>query len=292
MADPRIALLLAMADDELITGHRLSEWTGWVPYIEEDLALSSIAQDEIAHGRAMYELAVALGAGTDADALAFGRAPRDYRCAVVCERPNGDFAYTLARHWLYENADDVRTAALLDSSYKELVEALRVFRLEERYHLDHARTWFTRLAEGPVEARTRIATALSQVLPEALSLFEPLAGEEVLLADGVMPRSNDSLLAEWLARVAADLEAAGLEHVLENAGDVHVGELVPTSSGAAEVTESQPLRVPGIERRDGVWVHTGGFAGAGGRLGTRSDDFAALYEDMTGLYRGHPGATW
>src|SRR5438093_6228562 len=264
MDDPRLVLLLALADDELITGHRLGEWTGWVPYIEEDLALSSIAQDELAHARALYDIAVGIGAAVDVDALAFGRLPGEYRNAVMCERSNRDFAHTIARHYLYDTADDVRTEALLDSSFKELAEALRVFRLEERYHLEHARTWFSRLADGPVEAHHRFADALAQTVGEAIALFEPLPEEDALLDDGVLPICSEDLLGRWLDRIGAALESAGLERVLEANSERDVGELVPTSSGAAQVVEDgPPLRAPGGERRDGRWVHSCGLPAAG-----------------------------
>src|SRR2546428_1775954 len=95
--DPRLDLLLALADDELIIGHRHSEWTGWVPHLEEDLAFSSIAQDEMAHARLLYGLALPLmGDGWDEDRLALGREPAEYRNAVLCERPNRDWGYSLA----------------------------------------------------------------------------------------------------------------------------------------------------------------------------------------------------
>ena len=88
--DPRVTLVLALADDELILGHRHAEWTGWAPHIEEDLAFSSIAQDEMAHARLLYEL-LGESDGRDVDALAFGRSPDQYRNAVLCERPNADW---------------------------------------------------------------------------------------------------------------------------------------------------------------------------------------------------------
>ncbi len=295
MSNARITLLLALADDELMTGHRLGEWTGWVPYVEEDLALSSIAQDELAHAKALYEIACALGAAPDSDALAFGRAPEQYRNAVICERANVDFAFTLARHYLYDTSDDVRTESLLDSSFKDLAEVLRVFRLEERYHLEHAHTWFRRLADGPVDARHRFGDALTRVFPEAIALFEPLPDEAALVADGTMPAPDADLLARWLDRVAADLESVGLERVLESNAATSVGELVPTSSGAAEAAApGAPSSVAAVERRDGRWVHAGAFSGtgAGGRSGHHSDEFAPMWEEMTALYRAHPGATW
>ena len=290
--DPRLTLLLALADDELVMGHRLSEWTGWVPYVEEDLAMSSIAQDEMGHARALYEIASAMD-GRDVDALALGRDTGDYLHAVVCERPNRDYAYTAARHYLYDTADDVRLEALRTSSFKELAEVVRVLRIEEAYHLEHARAWFERLATGPVEARQRFGDALAEALPEAMAIFEPLPDEGALVADGTMAASNEDLLTRWLATIGADLEHVGLERVMEVGADADIGEVLPTSSGASEATGGRkPLRVPGLERRDGAWVHTGRFSGAGGRTGHHSDDFDALWREMTGLYRAHPGARW
>ena len=293
MSDARLDLLLALADDELVMGHRLSEWTGWVPYVEEDLAMSSIAQDEMGHARALYEIASVLGGG-DVDGLALGRAPEEYRHAVICERPNRDYAYTAARHYLYDTADDVRLEALAETTFKELAEAIRVLRIEERYHLEHARAWFRRLAMGPVEARQRFSDALADALPEAMAIFEPLPSEDALRADTTLPLSNEDMLSSWLERVGRDLEDVGLERVLEAGADAPVGEVLPTSSGASEVAElsGKPLRVPGLERQDGRWVHAGGFSGAGGRSGRHSEDFGPLWEEMTGLYRAHPGARW
>jgi ring-1,2-phenylacetyl-CoA epoxidase subunit PaaC len=294
VSDPRLALLLSLADDELIIGHRSSEWTGWVPYVEEDLALSSIAQDEIAHARALFEIASQLD-GRDVDALALGRDQDDYRNAVLCERTNRDFAFTIARHWLYDHADDVRLRALQESSFKELSEAVAVFRLEERYHLEHADAWFSRLANGPVEARARFTTALAQAFAEAMAIFEPLEDEGVLVEDGTLPRANEDLLAEWLEVIGTRLDEAGLEQVLSATEEGAAGEMIPTSSGAIEADEREvgaTLVVPGLERRAGRWVHTGGFGGAGGRQGRHSEDFEPLWQEMTGLYRAHPGARW
>src|SRR5919198_2686203 len=137
---PRSALLFSLADDELILGHRHAEWTGWAPHIEEDLAFSSIAQDEMAHARLLFELATPL-TGRDEDSLALGRQPDEYLNAVLCERPNGDWGYTVARQFLYDMADDVRLEALASSTWTELAEVVKVMRLEEKYHLDHARVW-------------------------------------------------------------------------------------------------------------------------------------------------------
>jgi ring-1,2-phenylacetyl-CoA epoxidase subunit PaaC len=283
--DPRTNLLLALADDELILGHRHSEWTGWAPHIEEDLAFSSIAQDEMAHARLLYELL-----GGDLDALALGRRPEEYHNAVLCERPNGDWGYSVARQYLYDTADAVRLDALARSSWKELADIVGVIQLEEKYHVDHAEAWFRRLATGPMEARQRFADGLSRGLSDAVALFEPLPGEDELVKDGVLPESNEELLGRWLEQLGAALEEVSLDYVFEHHGPLG-GEMVPTSSGEIEA-ESDELEVPGIVRREGRWVHEGGFGGAGGRHGRHSEDFEPLWEEMTKLYRDHPGATW
>lgn len=276
MSDPRASLLFALADDELILGHRLSEWTGWVPYIEEDLALSSIAQDEIAHARMLLDI-VSVIDGRDPDALALGRAPGDYRNAILCEQPNTDFAFTLARHWLYDHADDVRLRALQRSSFKELCEAVDVMLLEERYHLEHADAWFRRLADGPVDARHRFGEALANAIGMAEAVFEPVDDEPALVSDGVLPSSSDQMREEWRARIGGMLDDVGFDQVLAAHAEPATGEMVPTSSGEMESADvSSPLRA----------------AGTGGRRGDHSEHFEPLWEEMTALYRAHPGARW
>jgi ring-1,2-phenylacetyl-CoA epoxidase subunit PaaC len=287
--DPRLALLLALADDELILGHRHSQWTGWAPHLEEDLAFSSIAQDEIAHARILFELAGPL-TGRDPDSLALGREPGEYRNAWLCERPNGDWGYTIARQYLYDTADAVRVESLAESTWPELAEVMDLLQLEEKYHRDHAVTWFERLASGPsLTGRERFAEGLSATVGEAVALFEPLPAEEGLVKDGTLPRSNEDMLSQWLAQVGETLERFSLDYVLSRHGTM--GEMVPTGSG--EIPEpGEAFTVPGIARREGRWTHEGGFAGAGGRRGRRSEDFLPLWEEMTDMYRTFPGAKW
>jgi ring-1,2-phenylacetyl-CoA epoxidase subunit PaaC len=287
--DPRVTLLLAMADDELIIGHRHSEWTGWAPHLEEDIAFSSIAQDELAHARLLYGLMSSTWSDAgDEDRLALGREPAGYRNALLCERPNGDWGYTVARQYLYDRADAVRLAAVRASSWKDLADLAALMQLEEAYHLDHAETWVQRLATGPVTARRRLADGLEAAVPEALAVFEPIPGEAELVDQGVMPTSSHDQLATWLADLGASLEELSLDYVLER--HASIGEMVPTGSG--EVEPGETLTVPGVSRSDGTWVHTGGFQGSGGRAGRHSEDFGPLWEDLTGLYRAHPGAKW
>ena len=140
----RVELLLALADDELILGWRNSEWTGIAPFLEEDVAFSSIAQNEIGHARALYELA-ARELGTDADALAFDRPLDEYRSAPLVELRRLEWARTIARHWLYETADAIRLEALKGSDDPELAGIAAKIEREEVYHRIHAEMWVDRL---------------------------------------------------------------------------------------------------------------------------------------------------
>jgi ring-1,2-phenylacetyl-CoA epoxidase subunit PaaC len=163
-----VEAVLAFADDELVLGWRDSEWTGVAPFLEEDVAFSSIAQGEIGHARALYELAAGV-LGGDADALAFDRAPEDYRCAPLVElQLVHDWAATVARHWLYETADAIRVEAFLESDWAELAGLAAKMDREEAYHRMHARMWFERLS-----GEERFEAALGELWPYALGVLEP-----------------------------------------------------------------------------------------------------------------------
>jgi ring-1,2-phenylacetyl-CoA epoxidase subunit PaaC len=160
--------LLTLADDELILGWRNSEWTGIAPFLEEDVAFSSIAQTEIGHARAWYELA-AKGLGTDADSLAFDREPDEYCCAPFVElRFVPDWAQTIARHWLYETADAIRIQALMHLDNAEIAGLAEKIDREEAYHRMHAEMWADRLSEEP-----RFQQAVDELWPYALGVLEP-----------------------------------------------------------------------------------------------------------------------
>ena len=118
-ADPRLSLLLALADDELIIGHRHAEWTGWAPHIEEDLAFSSIAQDELAHARLLYGLVGAM-TGQGEDELAFGRAPAEYRNAVLPAEAKQDLMFVMSgtrRMWPLRNVGSLTDEYSLTSDW-------------------------------------------------------------------------------------------------------------------------------------------------------------------------------
>jgi ring-1,2-phenylacetyl-CoA epoxidase subunit PaaC len=168
----RARLLLDLADDELILGWRDSEWTGIAPDLEEDVAFSSIAQNEIGHARALYELA-ARDLGTTADELAFDRRPEEYRCAPLVQlRLAPEWARTIGRHWLYETADELRLAELRASDDAEVAGLAEKIDREEVYHRLHAQMWVDRLRASE-EGAQRLAEALDELWPYALGVLEP-----------------------------------------------------------------------------------------------------------------------
>ena len=176
MTEQEQQLLLEIADDELILGWRDSEWTGIAPLLEEDVAFSSIAQNEIGHARALYEL-VARERGTTADELAFDRSPDEYRCAQLVELRLLDWAQTIARHYLYEEADakQTRTAEAVGRCPRSPGLAAKIDR-EEAYHRMHAQMWHERLQNEPrfcrsvggasAAPRSRNAASTPSELPE------------------------------------------------------------------------------------------------------------------------------
>jgi ring-1,2-phenylacetyl-CoA epoxidase subunit PaaC len=162
-------LLLGLADDELIIGWRDSEWTGIAPMLEEDVAFSSIAQNEIGHARAVYDLL-----SDDADALAFDRKPEEYCCAPLVELHLLDWARTIARRWLYEVADEIRVAALMKDGDARVAGLAAKINREEAYHRMHAEMWRERLADTP-----QFRAAVDELWPYALGVL-PAAQRDAL----------------------------------------------------------------------------------------------------------------
>jgi ring-1,2-phenylacetyl-CoA epoxidase subunit PaaC len=156
--------LLAIADDELVLGWRDSEWTGIAPVLEEDVALSSIAQNEIGHARAVYQLLA-----DDPDALAFDRSPDEYRSSQLVElRFVPDWALTIARRVLYEAADELRLRRLMASGDAAVSGLAAKIDREEAYHRMHAELWHDRLRDEP-----RFLAAVDELFPYTLAMAEP-----------------------------------------------------------------------------------------------------------------------
>jgi ring-1,2-phenylacetyl-CoA epoxidase subunit PaaC len=211
-------LLLSVADDELVIGFWDSEWTGIAPMLEEDVATSSIAQDEIGHAKALYEL---LGDLTDddPDRIAFGREADDYRHAALLDHARGDWAFSVARRYLYETADAVRLAGLSRSSHAPLAGLAGKMRREETYHLLHAEAWLRRLADAP-DARDRLADPLRSLWRDAQEVFAPLDGEARLVTTGILPEPLAELHAAWDRSVRRTIEpVSGPLPPLQPSGD-------------------------------------------------------------------------
>ena len=279
MSDALVSLLTALGDDELIIGHRHSEWTGYAPHLEEDIAFSSIAQDEIGHASAYYAI-VANITGEHPDHIALGRDAGDYRNATLCERTNREWAYTLARHWLYDTADDVRLESLEQTSHKELGSLVTKLRREERYHLIHADAWMTRIAHGPVDGRSRLIEALTGAFVEAAGLFDAFEAEEQCVAEGLLPAPSKELLDRWTERVVRSLDELGLPPDI-GAHQDDSAEFLASSSG--DLIESDGGSATGLQPTATT---------TGGRRGQHSGEFAELWDVMTTTYRHHEGATW
>lgn len=258
MDDLRV-LLYQMADDELLMGHRASEWLGLGPHIEEDIAFASIAQDEVGHATAFYRLLEELGEG-EADELAFGRPPEARLNALFCERENGsgtylanptwDWATLLLRSWLYDEFDALRLGAAARSSYQPLAALAGKIGREERFHRLHHQTWMKRLA-GAEAGRERLRAALPAVWADAHGLFSLGA-----IAPGdIFPVTPEELWAEWLARVVPHLREWDLVGAL--AGDL-------------------TLKTAALD----------------GRQGHHTPALTALLETMGEVRRTAPGASW
>lgn len=278
MSGSLVAMLTALADDELILGHRHSEWTGFAPHIEEDVAFSSIAQDELGHAAAYYSI-IASVTDDNPDRLALGRETGEYRNAILCERDNQDWSYSLARHWLYDHADAIRLEALEGTAHDELRALVNKMRREERYHLIHADAWMTRVAHGPVEGRTKLIDAIAQAYDDATGLFEPFELEDEAVKEGWLPTPSDELRRRFEDRVSSALDELGVPTQFQRRADTSA-EFVASSSGDLIAGEGGNGRAE--PAHDGL----------GGRSGRRSPEFQVLWDDMTSMYRAHPGATW
>lgn len=201
-------LLYKMADDQLIIGHRNSEWTGIGPILEEDIAFSSMAQDKIGQSEHLYNLLNQLGEA-DADTIAFTRnAPQFHNCHLV-ELPIGEYDFSLLRHFLFDFAELLRFEALSNSSYQPLAMVAKKFKGEIKYHTMHANTWVYQLATGTVESKARMQNVLDKYWNTALGIFEPGPAEQVLIDENIFI-GEEALKQQWLDAVVPLLEKAGL----------------------------------------------------------------------------------
>ncbi|HET9137460.1 MAG TPA: 1,2-phenylacetyl-CoA epoxidase subunit PaaC [Candidatus Kapabacteria bacterium] len=202
-------LLYKIADSELVIGHRGSEWTGLGPILEEDIAFSSIAQDQLGHALANYTILNTEFGEATPDALAYTRKETDYKCCQFVELPIGEYDFSLMRHFLFDHSESLRYEMLMSSSFGPLAALAKKIKGELKYHILHADLWIQKLGNGTEESHARMQTALNEAMPYALGIFEPGKYEEELISSGVF--AGEKKLQElWLERITNVLDKAHL----------------------------------------------------------------------------------
>ena len=192
-------LLYRIADDQLILGHRNSEWTGMGPLLEEDIAFSSMAQDKLGQSLALYTLLQKLGEPAP-DTVAFMRNSAEFHNCIFVELPNGEYDFSLIRHFLYDTGLALRFQMLTASTFQPLAELATKIRGELRYHTLHANTWITQLGSATPESIRRLQSSLEYALPYALGMFETSPLENELIAEGIFP-GEDVLRNQWKGKI-------------------------------------------------------------------------------------------
>lgn len=239
---PLSEYLIALADDELILGHRDSEWTGHAPILEEDIAFANIALDEIGHARLWYELAAdQLGADKSRypDQAVYFRKAADFRCLQLIELPKGDWAFSMLRQYLFDAFEQHRLTGLIASKHKPLADVAARIRNEELYHLRHTRAWVPRLGQGTEESHRRMQAALDELWPYAQGLGAPLPGELELLGEAFVP-GGSSLFDMWKEEVTKTLTEAGLR-IPESVDNVQVDRTVHSEYFPALIADLQEV---------------------------------------------------
>jgi phenylacetate-CoA oxygenase PaaI subunit len=268
--------------------------------LEEDVAMSSIAQDEIGHARLFYQQASAL-TGTPVDQLAYGRQPEHYRQVQLVERHRGDWAFTIVRQFLYDTADQLRIESLKSSTYVPVAQDVAKIEREEVYHQMHVNVWLERLAHRTPEARQRLEQALELLWPDALGMFEPFSGEEALLSAGILTAPSASLQQDWLVSIAPIFERLHLvlPPEIRGANLLRADRLqpenhhsapsqLPTSPVESNFTSDKTATSQTSEDK----IFQPIDARTGGRRGQHTQDFRDLWEQMTMVYRMEPQAQW
>lgn len=250
MFDPKTTaalkkMLLVTADDHLILGHRNSEWTGLGPILEEDIAFSSIAQDKIGHALGLYSILHEHLGEADPDTLAFMRNEKEFFSAQIVEHPIGEYDFSLMRHFLFDHAAQIRFDNWALSSYEPLARLARKVKGEIKYHVFHANTWVKQLAEGNEESKARMQSALNEVYPMALGLFETLEDEQLLVENGIH-KGEAALQQLWTNEIEQLLGNFGLkvptqaEAILGGRKGYHTEHLQPLLNEMTEVFRVDP----------------------------------------------------
>ena len=248
-----LELYLRLGDDRLVLGHRLSEWCGHAPILEEDIALANVSLDLLGQATLLLRRAGEIeGRGRDEDALAYFREAVDFRCCLLVELPKGDFAFTIARQFLFDVYAVVTLDALARSTSPELAAIAAKSLKETRYHVRHSGEWMLKLGDGTEESHRRAQRALDELWRYTPELFAADDVDARLAASGIGP-DLPALRSQWEAIVRDVVSRATLTlpHELPHAPHVR-----------------------------------------GGRSGLHSEHLGHMLAEMQIVARSHPGATW
>ncbi|MGH2575809.1 MAG: 1,2-phenylacetyl-CoA epoxidase subunit PaaC [Ignavibacteria bacterium] len=207
-------LLFKMADDQLIIGHRNSEWTGLGPILEEDIAFSSIAQDKIGQSLAIYNMLYKLGEA-EPDALGFLRKSEEFRCCHLVEYPTGEYNFSLIRNFLYNHAEHERFIMLSDSAFEPISKLAKKVKGEIKYHIMHADTWVIQLGNANEDSRILLQKSINESFNLALGIFEPGDNENELAEMKVFEGEN-ALQKRWLESIKQVLNKTPFQLPSEN----------------------------------------------------------------------------
>jgi len=238
-------LLYKIADDLLILGHRNSEWTGMGPLLEEDIAFSSMAQDKVGQSQALYSILHGLGE-QQPDTVAFMRNADQFHNCIFVELPNGEYDFSLIRHFLFDTALAIRFQFLSRSSFTPLAELATKIRGELKYHTLHANTWVKQLGTATTESISRLQSALDTAWPYALGIFEESPYENELIDTQVFAgeRATKEMWMTKVKEVISDtqlsLPAREIEPIVGGRSGKHTEHLQPLLNEMSEVFRIDP----------------------------------------------------
>ena len=246
-------LLLRLGDDRLVLGHRLSEWCGHGPILEEDIALSNVALDLIGQATIFLRLAGEVeGKGRDEDALAYFREVVEFRNAQLVELPKGDFAFTIARQFLFDVYAVVLLDALARSTNSELAAVAAKSLKEAKYHVRHSGEWMLKLGDGTDESHRRVQKAVDSLWRYTPELFAADDVDRAMLSAGIAP-DLAVLKDQWASLVRDVIDRATL---------------------------TLPNDIPRVAST------------RGGRTGAHTEHLGHMLAEMQIIARSHPGAKW
>lgn len=202
-------LLYKIADDQLIIGHRISEWTGLGPILEEDIAFSSIAQDKIGQSFHIYNLLHELGE-KEPDTIAFTRNANEFKCCHFVEFPIGEYDFSLIRNFLFNHSEALRFEMLSNSTFEPIAKIARKIKGEIKYHTMHADTWINQLGNGTKESNVRLQKSLNYCFNLSIGIFEPSFYEKILKESNIFSGENE-LKNKWINSISTVLLKANLK---------------------------------------------------------------------------------